>query len=132
MKSTSTIVTEVVSNFNYQLLERNLLKKKQKNWENFPSEKNSRRSRWFTVFKQQLLLEAITFIKIQRGTRLKLETKFFLKLRATKNQKKLIRIAVPSEHQSTKKSKQLDTSLETFLDTSISSSKTNTLILMGQ
>ena len=56
----------------------------------------------------------ITFIIIQRGTMLKLETKFFLKLRATKNQKKLIRIAVPSEHQSTNKSKKLDTSLEKF------------------
>ena len=45
---------------------------------------------------------------------LKLETKFLLKLRATKNQGKLIRIAVPSEHQSTNKSKKLDTSLEKF------------------
>ena len=39
----------------------------------------------------------------------KLETKFLLELRATENQKKLTRIAVPSEHQSTNKSKQLDT-----------------------
>ena len=48
-----------------------------------------------------------------------------------KNQKKLIRVAVPSEHQSTNIPKQLYTSLEKFLDTSISSSKMNTVILMG-
>ena len=58
---------------------------------------------------------------MQRGTRLKLETKFLLKLRATENQKKFIHITVPSEHQSVNKSKQLDTSLEKFLDTSVSS-----------
>ena len=86
---------------------------------------------WFTVFKQQFLLEAISFIKIQRGARLKLEAKFLLKLRETKTQKKLIRIAVPSEHLSTNSSKQLDTYLQKFLDISISSSKINKVILMG-
>ena len=58
--------------------------------------------------------------------------KFLLKLRATKNQKNLICIAIPSEHQSTNKSKQLDRSLEKFPDTSISSSRMNTVILIGQ
>ena len=118
----------MVSNFNYecfffknQMQLTNFLKQEQRNWENLQSEKNSRRSRWFTVFKQQLLLEVIMSIKMQRGIRLKLETKFLLKLRATKNQKKFIHIAVPSEYQSVNKSKQLDTSLEKFLDTSISS-----------
>ena len=38
---------------------RNFLKQKQKNLENLQSEKNSRRSRWSAVFKQQLLLAAI-------------------------------------------------------------------------
>ena len=57
--------------------------------------------------------------------------KFLLKLRATKNQKKLICIAIPSEHQSTNKSKQLDRYLEKFPDTSISSSRMNTVILIG-
>ena len=116
----------MVSNFNYERFFvknhtqlRDVLEHKQKNWENLPAEENSRRSRWFTVFKQQLLLEATTFIKIQRGTWLKLETKFLLKLRATKN-KKFNRIAVPSEHQSTNISTQLDTSLKKFLDCSVS------------
>ena len=70
----SKIATEVVSNFNYEsffqsrMQLRNFLKHKQKNWENLQPEKNSRHWRWFTVFKQQLLIEAITFIKIQSRT----------------------------------------------------------------
>ena len=113
---------------------RNFLKRKQKNWENLQSEE-------FKTFKMVYSFQATlsargyhiykntTWEQAKVGDRNRL--KFLLKLRATKNQKKLICIAIPSEHQSTNKSKQLDRSLEKFADTSISSSRMNTVILMG-
>ena len=113
---------------------RNFLKRKQKNWENLQSEE-------FKTFKMVYSFQATlaargyhvykntTWEQAKVGDRNRL--KFLLKLRATKNQKKLICIAIPSEHQSTNKSKQLDRSLEKFPDTSISSSRMNTVILIG-
>ena len=61
----------------------------------------------------------------------KVGDKVLVEIESDKNLKNLIRIAVPSEHQSTNKSKQLETSLEKLLDTSIYSSKMNTVVLMG-
>ena len=110
---------------------RNLLKQKQKNREKSSIREKFKTFKIFYSFQATAAARGYHVYKNTSGTKLKLEAKFLLKLRATKNQKKLIRIAVPSEHQSNNKSKQLDTSLEKFLDTSISSSKMNTVILVG-
>ena len=128
----------MVSNFNYKrfffknhMQLRNLLKQKQKNREKSSIREKFKTFKIFYNFQATAAARGYQVYKNTSGTKLKLEAKFLLKLRATKNQKKLIRIAVPSEHQSNNKSKQLDTSLEKFLDTSISSSKMNTVILVG-